>query len=108
MEPNDQPPTTPTELPPKQQEDQDAYAEALVRMVALDAEMDEKHGPAQKHLISKKTVIYLLVSLVLSVITLIAGNTFVKNSTPNTNSEDTTKKLLDSTKEIRSLENENY
>ncbi len=49
----------------------DKYAQALAQMATMDYAMEQKSKPGVKHLISKKWLIYIVISLVLSVLSLV-------------------------------------
>lgn len=96
----------PNQEPPKDNAAKDAYAQSLARMAALDYEMEHKSQPIQKHFISKKMIIYTVVSIIISLIGLIIGHYVIKDkSPPNQSGEDMTKQLLETTKEVRDMEN---
>lgn len=51
---------------PKEKDEK--YAAALVQMANLDYEMQQKQKPPTKHFISKKLLIYLAISTIMSII----------------------------------------
>lgn len=101
------PPKAPTTapVPPAQPPEKDEkYAAALAQMATLEYEMQQKEKPEQKHFISKKMLIYLGVSTALSLLVWVYFAVTHKDPVPGINS-DTTKELLDTTKELRDLQN---
>lgn len=104
MEPNLSNQQTPQPAVPKSQKD-DQYAEALAKMATLDYQMEQKAQPPTKHFIPKKMVIYLAVSLVISIIMLIVGH-FVTRNQSQEKSDQTINQLLETTKDVRDLENQ--
>ena len=75
-------------------------------MAAIDYELDQKPKAEVKHFIPKKVVIYIVISLVLSIIMYLAGSLLLKDDSSTESSPDTTKKLLDSAKELRDIQNQ--
>ncbi|MEI7682746.1 MAG: hypothetical protein WCJ24_00385 [Candidatus Saccharibacteria bacterium] len=49
-------------------EEQDAYAQSLLRVVALDYEKQRAQTPVTKHIFSKKRLIILAVSTIISIL----------------------------------------
>lgn len=49
-------------------EEQDAYAQALLNVVSLDYQKEQALKPAQKHVFTKKRLIFLAVSIILSIL----------------------------------------
>lgn len=88
-------------------EKDEKYAQALASMAVMESQMQEKQQPATKHFISRKTLIYIVLSLIVSIIGLFISKTILsKSSSPNGgNGEDTVKQLLDTTKEVKDLQN---
>lgn len=82
----------------------DDYARALAKMAELDYQIGQKAEPESKHFISKKMLVYIILSLIISVITLIIGHFMTKNNTKKQDDE-TINQLLQTTKDIRNLEN---
>ncbi len=113
MPPEPNPQTTINKSQPVQQqsdskqkaEHDDRYAEALAKMAALDMQMEEKAKPEQKHFISKKILVYIVASLVISIATLIIGHFVTRNHTEQQDSQ-TINQLLETTKDVRDLENQ--
>jgi hypothetical protein len=83
----------------------DEYAQALATMATLDYELSEKTQPEQKHFISKKMLIYIILSLIISIFTLLAGKLISHNNSP-TQDDQTINELLQTTKDVRELENQ--
>lgn len=83
----------------------DEYAQALATLATLDYKLSEKAQPEQKHFISKKMLIYIIISLVISIFTLLAGKLITRNNTP-AQDDQTINELLQTTKDVRELENQ--
>lgn len=85
----------------------ESYAQALASMALLDSKMQEKQQPEVKHFISKKTLVYIVLSLIVSVIGLFISKSVLSGSgAEKTNSDDTVKQLIDTTKEVQDLKDQ--
>lgn len=82
----------------------DHYAESLAKMALLEYQMEEKAAPQTKHFISKKMLIYIVASLIISIISLVIGNIYFKKHNPNQTDEQTTQQLLDTKNELQDLQ----
>lgn len=56
----------------------DAYAQSLLRTVTLDFDAKQAQKPKTKHFVSKKLLIYLIVSILLTIALWVAGATIGK------------------------------
>lgn len=84
----------------------DEYAATLARVTALQYDMEQKSKPEVKHFISKKVLIYTVISLIVSIIGMIIANQVLGGNKSAGPSEDTVKGLLDTTREVRDIENQ--
>lgn len=85
----------------------DKYAQALASMALLDSKMQEKQQPEIKHFISKKTLIYIVLSLIVSIIGLFISRSILSGSgAEKTSNDDTVKQLIDTTKEVQDLKDQ--
>ncbi len=83
----------------------DDYANALATMATIDYQMRERSQPETKHFISKKMLVSIIISLVLSIITLIVGKFMTRNDSQAKDNQ-TINELLQTTKEIKDIENQ--
>ncbi|MCA9342432.1 hypothetical protein KC950_00245 [Candidatus Saccharibacteria bacterium] len=108
MEPNQQTniqPSGQTPEPNKSEKDE-KYAEALAKMATLDYDLEHKNDVKQKHFLPKKTIVYIVISLILSVITWAYFAITNQEPIPDIDSTKTTDELLETTKELRDFENQ--
>ncbi len=85
----------------------ESYAQALASMALLDSKIQEKQQPEVKHFISKKTLVYIVLSLIVSIIGLFISKSVLSGSgAEKTNSDDTVKQLIDTTKEVQDLKDQ--
>lgn len=97
-------PTQQTGQPPNNTTEKDQqYAEAVAKMAALDYELEHKNDTKQKHIISKKMLIYIVISIVLSIIVWVYFAITNKDPLPGVDDSKTTEQLLETTKELQEL-----
>jgi len=106
MKPDDAPPgqNTTKPNPAADPAKDEKYAQSLAKMAALDYSLQQSKAPAQKHFISKKVLIYLGISAVASILSLIVMALTSKDSAPSPDLQ--TQQLLDSAKELQELRQE--
>lgn len=83
----------------------DEYAQALATMSALDYKLSEKSQPEIKHFISKKMLVYIILSLVVSILSLLAGKLLTKNNNPAAEDK-TVEQLLQTSKDLQDLQSQ--
>ncbi len=98
--------TPPTPPPPatdgKRDSEADAkYAASLIQMANMKYEMEQANKPKRQR-ISTKKLIYIVTSIVITIISLIFTPLLLKNKTADT--KDSTKQLLDSSNYIQDIE----
>ena len=106
MQPENNP--SPSQTTPKtatNAKNSDDYARALATMATIDYQMRERSQPETKHFISKKMLISIIISLILSILTLVIGKVATRKDTPAQDSQ-TVDQLLQTTKDVRDLENQ--
>lgn len=81
------------------------YAQALATMATIDYKLQEKSQPEIKHFISKKMLISIVISLIVSLIGLILAKTVFNkpNSLSPNQDQDTVNQLLDTKQELNDL-----
>lgn len=79
------------------------YAQALVAMANMEYKMEQSHIPQRKQLISKKKLIYIVVSIVVTILSLLLTPSLFKSG-QGINSKGTETQLLDNAGEIKDLE----
>lgn len=90
-------------LTPEEQKIQDdKYARALLALEEVNYKLAQKDIPKQRHFISKKMLIWIGLSLVLSIITGLAFSAVSKEA-PSPINDQTTQELLDTSQELKSL-----
>lgn len=104
MQPNNSTNQTPSQ-PTNNSKKDDDYARALATMATIDFKMQEKSQPETKHFISKKMLVSIIISLVLSIITLVVGKIMTRND-PKAKDDQTINELLQTTKDIKDIESQ--
>lgn len=83
----------------------DEYAQALANMSALEYKLHEQSQPTTKHIISKKMLVYAILSLIISILTLLAGKILTKNNS-HTTDDKTVEQLLQTSKDLQDLQSQ--
>lgn len=108
MEPNRPQGQTTKPIQP-QSADDDKYAQSLAQMATLDYQLEQSKQPETKHFISKKTLIYIALSTIIGIISLIVMSLVNRGGStldPSSGSSSQTQELLDGAKQIQDVRNE--
>lgn len=81
----------------------DNYANALANMVTMESQLKEKQTPEIEHFISKKILVYIIISIIISIIGVAITGTQLKSSGPEQSEQDTINQLLDTKQELNDL-----
>lgn len=81
------------------------YAEALAAQAMLDYKMQQANRPETKHFISKKMLVYIVVSVIITIISMI----FMGGGSDQKKAQDSakTQQLIDGAQELQDAQNGN-
>ncbi len=71
----------------------DEYAQSLLRTVSVEHEQRQALKPIQRHFISKKTLVFLIISTLVSILATIIGSHIISSKSPTNNLNKTDQSL---------------